>query len=260
MTNKMRSTVTPKRAFDEWKSNEILPCDLEETSTPGLIDVLNPATYKIACGDGIYHRYTNPEKPITYVLAANGLFKMSSGRHLYARIPVARWKRLLPGLREANSCVRFLTIDRIPADLLDICLEHARRASWARPVETMYQFYVRGVRIHVTRPEQLGSAGGVVYAADKIDPVDVILDLHTHPTFHATFSEIDNRDEGGLRLYAVLGRIYAPQPELAVRVGVYGDYMRLPAASVFAGINAPLAGDRPAATGQQAYRDTYRAD
>jgi hypothetical protein len=46
------------------------------------------------------------------------------------------------------------------------------------------------------------------------------------------FSQTDNRDEQGFRLYAVIGRVKT-KPQLCVRVGVYGDYWSIPAATVF---------------------------
>jgi len=67
------------------------------------------------------------------------------------------------------------------------------------------------------------------------DSPDIILDLHSHCEMGAFFSATDNRDEQGFRLYAVLGRIFT-RPEMALRVGVYGDFWTVPVGMVFGGI------------------------
>jgi hypothetical protein len=46
---------------------------------------------------------------------------------------------------------------------------------------------------------------------------------------------VDNRDEQGARFYAVIGRIYS-RPEIRLRLGVYGDFVDLPAAALFEGL------------------------
>jgi PRTRC genetic system protein A len=231
--------MTPMTSQSARKSNDILPEAAEETSTHRLLSILAPADYVIAHIDRERWSRQNPPiplRPITYVLAANGLFKIAWARHFHTTVPVATWRRPLPGLGPLIGEVSLNWGIQIPARLLDACLEHARRASWARPVETMYQFYISGHRIHVTRPAQVGAAGAVIYAADRIDPADIIMDLHTHPTFGASFSATDDRDEGGLRLYAVLGQVYDARPQINVRVGVYGDFMSVPANHVFRGL------------------------
>ena len=50
----------------------------------------------------------------------------------------------------------------------------------------------------------------------------------------AFFSGTDNRDELGFRFYAVIGRIFTV-PEMVLRVGIYGDMLRVPITTLFAG-------------------------
>ena len=59
------------------------------------------------------------------------------------------------------------------------------------------------------------------------------VECHSHGAMPAFFSSDDNLDEVGLRIYAVLGRIFSEKPEIAVRIGIYGHYMRIPANWVF---------------------------
>ena len=66
-----------------------------------------------------------------------------------------------------------------------------------------------------------------VAAADSI-----ICDLHSHGNMRAFFSQTDNADEQGARLYAVIGRLDS-EPEMRLRVGVYGYWLPLPLTAVF---------------------------
>ena len=83
----------------------------------------------------------------------------------------------------------------------------------------------------VVLPQQTGSVAHLAYRGGGDS--DVIMDVHSHCTMGAFFSGEDTRDEQGFRLYGVVGRIFT-QVEFALRVGVYGDFWRVPAGMIFA--------------------------
>lgn len=64
------------------------------------------------------------------------------------------------------------------------------------------------------------------------DAASIICDLHSHGNMRAFFSQTDNADEQGARLYAVIGRLDS-EPEMRLRVGVYGHWLALPLTAVF---------------------------
>ena len=49
----------------------------------------------------------------------------------------------------------------------------------------------------------------------------------------AFFSSTDDADERGFRLYAVLGKVNTLNPEILVRIGIFGHYSLIKASSVF---------------------------
>jgi hypothetical protein len=50
----------------------------------------------------------------------------------------------------------------------------------------------------------------------------------------AYFSQTDDRDEQGGRFYAVIGRLDQDQPELVLRLGMYGTWLyNVPALALF---------------------------
>lgn len=59
-----------------------------------------------------------------------------------------------------------------------------------------------------------------------------LIECHSHGNMKAFFSQQDDQDEQGFRLYAVLGSI-KEQPTLRTRVGVFGYFWEIPSTAVF---------------------------
>ncbi len=194
------------------------------------IDPLNPAAYLIA-KPGADLRLSS-DKAFSYILGANGLFKVAHAPAFSACIPIGQWSRPLPGLRIIDASKIKMTRGRISSSLLDAALAAARRASWARPMEIMFQIAINGRHVYLRRPPQDATAGSIEYRAPE--GTEIVVDLHSHHTMSTDFSATDNRDEQGLKVYGVMGRIFK-QPALRLRVGIYGDFHPIPATAVFYG-------------------------
>lgn len=185
----------------------------------------NPVAYLVHRNGA--HPVLPAGKAYAYVVAGNGLFKHAINRHIDALIPLATAR--VAGLSPLIPYVR-LRAGRIPGQLLHRVLADARRQSWDRPREAMYHITIQNNQVRVFRPSQRASAASLAYAGGS-DP-DIVLDLHSHQEMHAFFSGTDTRDEQGFRFYAVIGRIFT-HPEIRLRLGMYGDFYRVPLTSVF---------------------------
>lgn len=184
-----------------------------------------------------YHIYKRAPLPANsalayqYILAGNGVFVRAETRFFSVLLPAATCTvRGLPPLRSHFK----LLVPRIPAHLLKTILADARRAR--RPDNTLnevlYQFHHHGQRVQVRKPPQQSNAATVL--ATHTGETSVLSDLHSHGNMSAFFSQIDNADEQGIRLYAVAGRLDT-LPEMRLRVGVYGYWLQLPLTAVFSG-------------------------
>ena len=78
-------------------------------------------------------------------------------------------------------------------------------------------------------PEQLGAATSLTYRP----PENSIAEFHSHGVLDAFFSHTDDRDEQGFRIYGVTGQLPSTKPRLALRLGIYGTFARLPWGLVF---------------------------
>jgi PRTRC genetic system protein A len=175
----------------------------------------------------VYHGGTPPQhgRAYDYVLAGDGLSIAAESRHLRARVPVA-----------------MTTIRGLPPLHPFFAMRHGRlpQAIWNAIVATMRNHVHREIlvavvvqdsRYRLVRPPQVGAPHRVLYRP----PADALLEIHSHGHHPARFSPTDDADEQGFRVYGVVGCLDTDQPEVALRVGVYGHFLSLPWEAVFAG-------------------------
>ena len=160
-----------------------------------------------------------------YVLGSGGVYVQSQGAQLTARVWVAACT--VRGLAPVAEKV-YLSHGPIPASLFELGLRWFQDAP-----DTERFFAVRwdgdGYRLVV--PPQAGTATRLAYQP----PTGVVAEFHSHGSSRAFFSATDDRDEQGFRIYGVVGRLDNPQPELRLRVGVYGHFAPLDWPQVFCG-------------------------
>lgn len=160
-----------------------------------------------------------------YVVAANGLFIRAEDSRIEACVMIAPAR--LHGLAEIEPYAR-LKVEHVPGVWLWSIL---RSAITHMPNEAMYQFSRSGQAWRCLMPAQSRTPTAVMFNEDG----QSVIDLHSHNSMPAFFSATDDGDEGGLRFYAVIGRLDA-QPEIRVRAGVYGHHWDVPAEMVFDGL------------------------
>jgi PRTRC genetic system protein A len=167
-----------------------------------------------------------------YILAGNGLFVRAETHFFDALLPIAPCT--VRGLAPLGQQFR-LKVPRVPAKLLDTILADARQAR--RPSgdkeglnEVLYQFHHYGRNVQVKKPPQRAT-GLSVMAVGSSEPA-VFCDLHSHGNMAAFWSRTDDTDEQSARLFAVIGRLDT-EPEIRLRVGLYGYWRPLPATAVF---------------------------
>ena len=159
-----------------------------------------------------------------YILAANGLFIEASNPALAARVPVAECE--VRGLAPMKTKVA-LTYGSIPQHFFDLALD----TFLAAPDKEHYVAVTAAAGYHFYVPVQDEGDASVVYEVGD----SVILDIHSHAHMPAFFShQTDDKDETGLKLYAVVGRLNAT-PVVKLRVGVYGYFQTLAWRDVFDG-------------------------
>lgn len=75
-------------------------------------------------------------------------------------------------------------------------------------------------------PEQKTAPGLVVTDQGLIPQYWPVMDIHSHCYYPAFFSETDNKDEKGNRIYGVIGSL-DKRPQLLLRAGTGGCYVKI---------------------------------
>jgi len=158
-----------------------------------------------------------------YIVGSNGVFIDAESRLMAARVKVADCE--IRGLAPIEPKVS-LTYGSIPQRFFDLALD-----LFLSDISSEHYVAVIGdAGYHFYIPVQDKSAGSVVYETGT----SVVLEIHSHGQMGAWFSQRDNKDETGLKLYGVVGKLHAT-PIVKLRVGVYGYFQELPWGEVFDG-------------------------
>ena len=158
-----------------------------------------------------------------YIMAANGLFLQAENENITARICIAHTE--VRGLKETTEKVE-LRHGPIPAGLI---IEGAR---WMQQTPTRERYFAilwNKDRYQIEKPIQTGQSSKVEYLTTE----NAAAEFHSHALHPAFFSTTDDKDEQGLRVYGVIGRLDLPNPQLLMRLGVYGYFQELEWHQVF---------------------------
>ena len=165
-----------------------------------------------------------------YVLGAGGLYVQSESAHLTARIAVAPAQ--VRGLVPVTEKVE-LAHGPIAAHVFELGL------SWMLAAPDTERFFAvgwDGDTYRLVVPPQEGTGSSLTYRP----PSGVVAEFHSHGRHRAFFSATDDADEQGFRIYGVVGRLNALQPELTLRLGIYGHFAPMYWSQVFDGLPSGL--------------------
>ena len=182
--------------------------------------------------------FQRQERLYSYLVGANGVFVAGKNEFFRAIIPVQV-------MRDPKSYIRglemikpiFFLEDRVPNYLLHRMVSISRKAV---PNEVL--FYLNYENISQNVWVTLGKEWTLSIPLQSFTPASVTpledkkyvpLEVHSHNTMPAFFSETDNRDETGMRLYGVLGRVDQEAVDIKLRVSIYGHYAPIPYHYVF---------------------------
>ncbi len=184
-----------------------------------------------------YGRAAEPGDPLTYVVAATGVYAAYTTPVYTARVRIAA---IPPGLDLGLDPVEegvALRVPRVPAALLHQIVAQALAITRVSGHEALWQLrWDDDAGWTVTRPAQDTAPGHVGYVPDG-DPA-VLLTIHSHGRHPTYWSRTDDVDELGCGFNAVVGDLGdgLRSARLLARVSVFGYRLALPAAALFDGL------------------------
>ena len=158
-----------------------------------------------------------------YILAADGLFIQAKNAHLAATVCIA--PQLVRGLAPLEESIQLLH-GKIPMYFLNLALS----VLCIKPDIEQYLALTWQGNYSLGVPSQSQTAASVTYETLP----GTVLDIHSHVGgVPPHFSGIDNHDEQGFCLYAVVGDLRNLFPTVELRLGVYGYFMPLGKEDIF---------------------------
>ena len=160
-----------------------------------------------------------------YIVGSNGLFIRAENRFINATVCVGAAR--VRGLQPMRTMV-VLKQGKIPWPIYHSAISYMMN-------DALHEQYLAvswcdGYRLN--HPQQVGTEGSCLY--ERVP--DTVMELHSHGMMRSFFSGVDNRDEQGLQIYAVVGNLNMLIPEVHVRIGVYGYYDKLSLNEVFGNV------------------------
>ena len=173
-------------------------------------------------------------KPVTYVVAENGLFEV----RMNAIGTFARRVEGVPGTGHVAAGFH-PALPKIPWNLFEQAIAFfravmQRHGNAEAYIQILWNEEDGKYFAHV--PPQVVSGGHVSFERNgALEALHVlVLEAHSHNTMGAFFSGTDNADEQGDRLFAVIGRLDRRIPQVRLRYGMAGHHAPLRIEEVFA--------------------------
>lgn len=160
-----------------------------------------------------------------YLLASDGIYAYAGSADLQACVPVAMGE-----LRMVARLQPFVHLPhgRLPVVLYERMVDRFRATPDYEVVLSVVWKPETG-EYELVEPKQEAGRWSVRYET----PVGSLLEVHSHRTAAPIFSDTDDRDETGFRIYGVIGRLQDPTPQANFRVGVHGYRMSISPAEIF---------------------------
>jgi len=158
-----------------------------------------------------------------YIMAGNGLYLRANNHQLAVTVCIAAQK--IRGLAPLKEEIQLLH-GKIPLYFLNLALS----ILCIKPDIEQYLAVTWQGNYSLNVPSQIQTAVSVTYETSP----GTVLDIHSHVGgVPACFSSIDDHDEQGLCLYAVVGDLRNLCPTIDLRLGIYGYFIPLEKEDIF---------------------------
>lgn len=188
------------------------------------------------------YRIANPGIPLPpldaslyeYVMAGNGIFVRGARREFQTQFCIQPFT--VRGLQELAPTLA-INGPHVSREIVAEMLRLARqvRDKTGQPCEIVFHLELDeslGWRCHVPSQWQAAMRAKPIDDSPDSTYAKACIEVHSHVDMHASFSQTDDDDEQGFRVYAVLGSV-STRPVIRVRVGLYGYRQDIPANWVF---------------------------
>lgn len=165
---------------------------------------------------------------LEYWLSRNGVFIRAQRQGIKACFPIANCQ--IAGLAAIEPYFQ-MEYPRVPMEITKLMLLLSEEAE---ENEILFHLSFQTGHWHLEVPAQIGTPTSVTPLISSLDSSyeRALIEVHSHANMSSEFSETDNREETGFRIFAVLGKLKS-QPSINARIGIYSHFYSIPACWVF---------------------------
>jgi PRTRC genetic system protein A len=199
----------------------------------------NPLDAEAIVGYKFVHQLPLPEPTSTaleYLVAENGVFARAIRPGIEVEMPISQHEQSLKGLARVEPHIQVIPL--VPEELLIQIWRSSCQAcaNPNHPLEMLFHLLWVNGQWQLVIPEQTQTVISCqpVETDSHSSAHQATIEIHSHGSMRAFFSDQDNRDESfGFRIFGVLGKVRSIRPEILMRVGLFGHCWNIPAAQVF---------------------------
>ena len=140
------------------------------------------------------------------------------------------------GVLDASGDVRGVSFEmalpKIPIQLL-FAIRREFSKDLTKEAMAIIRYHRLKKRYSVFYPKQQVTHTSVSYESHPALYETDVMQIHSHNTMPAFWSEVDDADEDGIGLYGVLGKLHTNTPEIRLRAGMEGAFSPLRLADIF---------------------------
>ena len=162
-----------------------------------------------------------------YLVGAGGVYLSATREEFKVRFRIGACD--VRGLAEIEEGFEW-NVPPAPAELVDALLRKARSEA-LEDREVLFHLLVSdtsGWTVLVPPQQQGRTHCKPLDSGPESSHGRALIEVHSHHNMPAFFSATDDADEGGFRIYGVVGRVLEG-PEIRVRVGCHGYFWEIPA-------------------------------
>jgi PRTRC genetic system protein A len=170
---------------------------------------------------------------LTYLLAGNGIFASATRPSIKVLMPVCLSNQRIKGLPHLTPYLNITP--RIPKELLLEVWRSSCNACTESNAEILFHFHKQDTEWELQTPKQTQNSTSCqpTESGSHASHYHAVVEIHSHAAMPAFFSDTDNKDETGFRIYGVFGRVNTTKPEIQMRVGLFQHCWNIPAKTVF---------------------------
>ncbi|MFB2894968.1 hypothetical protein ACE1CI_18840 [Aerosakkonemataceae cyanobacterium BLCC-F50] len=165
---------------------------------------------------------------LEYWLSRNGVFVRAQRQGLKACFPIANCRIASLAVLEPYFHMEY---PRVPMEITKLMWLLSESAG---ENEILFHLSFETGGWHLEVPAQIATPTSVTPLISSVNSSyeTALIEVHSHANISSEFSEADNREETGFRIFAILGKLRS-QPEINTRIGIYSHFYSIPARWIF---------------------------